>query len=74
MSITDKIPYDGRKMHGQQWQHGGHTYTVYDAGLCYYYYFDGKFFGAIDSAADVNLHAVANYYRGESVPVVADFC
>lgn len=73
MSITAKIPYDGQKMHGQQWQHNGNTYSIYDAGMCYYYYFNGKFSGAIDSAADADYHAIANHYAGESVAVTANF-
>ena len=73
MKITAKIRYDGQQMHGQQWKHGGNTYSIYDAGMCYYFYFNGTFSGAIDSADDADKLSTLNHYNGDSEAVTADF-
>lgn len=49
---------------GIQWTHGGHTYQMFDCGICYMFYFDGTFSLSIDGVENAYTHAFVNHYNG----------
>ena len=64
-------PSDGRTGYGISWMSNGHRCALLDEGIAYLFYFDSEFSGAIDSAADANLHASANHFDPACAVILA---
>lgn len=69
MSLTERINHSTAAVIGWQWTNNGNTYAVYDCGICYTCYYNGRYVGAIDGTADVNQWATVNHYTGAGCPV-----